>query len=355
MVSENSFAVTTNKICNDQIRYKRDKVWLSNRINKMSKTNKTELNINQEDKDNETDNTKDLVRNLLNDICENAINTVESGTVMIRGKHISLQEQALKTNNRRVSILDDDKVDLTECCNNYVKLHRRTVSECYNHDSSYVLDENDNNDYTKTTKDTKRTNEKEKKKKRISFHSLFGKKDKKPKESKEEEEKHDNLAQLPVFNSNTLGKSKKYASALELSHKTVLQRTPSFIKKLVHISEEPITSLKRSLSFRDLHKKPVRVASREKMTEKRNQEWRQSLQSLVESDITVSYNDLSFINYDALNDINYEPVALRAGKGDKGYIGRTQSMIEKVSLLVVLLILSVSFGELLFHGIGSRL
>ncbi|CAG9834895.1 unnamed protein product [Diabrotica balteata] len=336
---------TSTKIHIDQNCYPDKGVLLPEALSKMSinKINNIEDNNNTLKNNQEAtkNNIEEFIQSILNDIFENAFNIAEPNTVMTRKTSLSFQEKQTRDLNRRVSILDDDE-NVVEVRNNYVNLHRRAISETFT-GTNYVIDENENNDYTKDNKHNNKSialeppvvKEKEKKKKRISFNSLFGKKDKKTKESKEEEEKQDNLAQLPVFTSNSLGKSKKYASAVELSqhsHKSVLQRTPSFFRKLIHIGEDPANAIKRSLSFREVTKKPTKSSSREKLTEKKNQEWRQSLQSLVETDISVSYNDLSFVNYDALNDIQYEPVSLKAGcSGSKGYIGRTQSMIEKRS------------------------
>nr|CAI5836246.1 unnamed protein product [Callosobruchus analis] len=258
------------------------------------------------------------------------VNVSEFGVEVVvtpRSRDTGQEEKQLKAMHRRTSVLEEDcPVPEVDCLNPFVNIHRRAVSEC-------IIDENDNR-MTITAKDVK---SKEKKKKKLSFNNIFGKKDKtRTKDtSKEEEETHDNLPQLPVFYSNTLGKSKKYASAMELHQKHhSLHRTPSFIKKLVHIGEDSSSFLKRSLSFRDFTKKS-KDSAREKLAERKAQEWRQSLQSLVETDISVSYNDLSFVNYDALNDINYEPVNLKAGTCDSrnSYIGRTQSMIE-VSIML---------------------
>ncbi|XP_056648248.1 pleckstrin homology domain-containing family G member 5 isoform X1 [Diorhabda sublineata] len=330
MVAKDSCNRST-KICNDQPVGGEQNCLLYNKmsVNEV-RSNENQLNSNLSNKNRKEDNPEALIRYILNDICDNAIDIVDPITIMKRGSNLSLEEKQQRTHNRRVSIVDDDlSGDFVECRNNLVNLHRRAVSESVI-DRRYVVDENDNK------MELKKLPDKEKKKKKISFNSLFGKKDKKFRENKEEEEKRDNLPQLPVFKSNTLGKTKKYASALELNQhnqqKSVMHRTPSFIRKLVNITEDPTGYFKRSLSFRDVSKKLVKVPSREKLTDKKNQEWRQSLQSLVETDISVSYNDLSFINYDALNDIRYEPVNLQAGRNDsKGYIARTQSMIEKTS------------------------
>ncbi|XP_074040485.1 uncharacterized protein isoform X2 [Leptinotarsa decemlineata] len=338
MVSEEICTFTPN-ILDDPTHHKKDKVRLSNGISKMS-NNKTRADHAGSDPDNISDHDKEedteqFIEKLLKEMCESAMNISESGTVMIREKKLSEDDKYLRTTNRRVSVLD---VTVNECRNNYVNLHRRAVSECTLRESE--LDENDNRAFKQplpvTTSEDKKIKDKDKKKKKLSFAAIFGKKDKlKSKESREEEETHDNLAQLPVFRSNTLEKSKKFASALELNHKGPHLRTPSFIRRIVHnIGEDSSNFLKRSFSFREVNKKTEREEpSREKLVQKMNQEWRQSLQSLVETDISVSYNDLSFINYDAMNDINYKPVNLRAGtkKDGGGFIGRTQSMIEKRS------------------------
>lgn len=285
------------------------------------------------------------IKELLNELCDSAveIGSYNSPIVFRNRCDLSPNEELLKNFNRRTSIVDREirnSLGVVEASNEYINV-RRAVSDCIIHEHGILEDICDNvklvNRISKDTpKDIKEKPSEEKKKKKLSLNVLFWKKDKhKAKEAKEEEETHDNITQLPVFRSNTLGKSKKYFSSLELQQqKNELHRKPSFIKKLVHISEDSSNFLKRSLSFRD-HKKSEKQYSREKFTEKKTQEWRQSLQSLVETDISVSYNDLSFIDYDALNDIKYEAVNLRAGKADNGcsHIGRTQSMIVKVSTL----------------------
>lgn len=305
---------------------------------------------NYNDNDAKLSNNDDIVsyvKEMLNEISDNAVQRAcDYSTIVIRNQSDqSSVDKLVKIFNRRTSIVDQEvrhSVGIVEARNDYVNV-RRTVSECVIHENDILKDflEDprgcDNSETSKPTpkespKDVKDKSHKEKKKKKLSFNSIFGKKDKhKAKEAKEEEETHDNLAQLPVFRSNTLGKAKKYHSSLELQQKkNELHRKPSFIKKLVHISEDSSNFFKRSMSFRD-NKKSEKA--REILKEKKAHEWRQSLQSLVETDINVSYNDLSFVNYDALNDINYKSGHLKAGNPEAGShsIGRTQSMIEKVS------------------------
>lgn len=347
MVSEQTCVITTNKIYSEPIKIDDSHIWISNGDAKMPSSDY--FNDERKTKEQKSEDVASYIKELLNEVCDKAMEISDNiPSVVIRYQSDqSPDEKLVKNFNRRTSIVDKEfrnSLGVVEARNEYINV-RRAVSES-------ILQDNDLKDFRDETvkcdnvelpkhfskhsfKDCKDKANKEKKKKKLSFTSIFGKKEKqKAKETKEEEETHDNLPQLPVFHSNTLGKSKKYFSSLELhQQKNELHRKPSFIKKLVHISEDSSNFLKRSLSFRD-NKKPQKDFSRERLTEKKTQEWRQSLQSLVESDISVSYNDLSFIDYDALNDINYETVKLRPGKPDRGssYIGRTQSMIEKVSI-----------------------
>lgn len=353
MVAEQTCVITTNKIYAEPIKIDNNNTWISNGVAKMPTTNYFS-DHNENNKQNE--DASAYIRGLLAELSDRAVETALSvPTIVIRNQSDqSVEDKIVKNLNRRTSIVDTqirNSLGVAEATNEFVNV-RRAVSECIIHENDMIKDFVDDPETCDNAELPKRTSSKdsskdaaskdkpekpakEKKKKKLSFNSLFGKKDKhKAKEIKEEEETHDNLPQLPVFRSNTLGKSKKYFSSLELhQQKNELHRKPSFIKKLVHISEDSSNFLKRSLSFRD-HKKPAKDMSREKLTEKKTQEWRQSLQSLVETDISVSYNDLSFVDYDALNDINYENVTLRPGKpeGGSNYIGRTQSMIERVSM-----------------------
>ncbi|KAJ8918333.1 hypothetical protein NQ315_008026 [Exocentrus adspersus] len=344
MVAEESCTLSS-KICNNQSN-ECDKNWLSDGITmsvaKSQNDNTTEADDNRTSNNNDNRVVDDeairtFIEELISDICDSAINKIESRAVMTRDRKLNTEELYLRKANRRTSILDDELQEPIECRNNFLNvnhLHRRSVSESVI--DNCVVDENDNNDYFKVPEAKKRNQKIERKS--FPLVSLRKKeKSNKVKDHKNEEdsETHDNLPQLPIFRSNTLGKSKKYSSAMEL-HQPVpatLHRTPSFIKKLVHISEDSSKFLKRSWSFRDLNKNKVKVPVRETLKEKKNQEWKQSLQSLVENDVSVSYNDLSFINYDALNNINYkeQDVHLSPGTADTrgGYIGRTQSMIEK--------------------------
>lgn len=171
---------------------------------------------------------------------------------------------------------------------------------------------------------------KPKKKKKLSFSSIFSF-SKKNQKSEEDGEDYDKFSHtLPNF--QPLSKSRKFSSAVELRSDTKSEK-PSILKRSSNF-------LRRSLSFRDVRKKDKTISIREVVGEKKVLEWRQSLQSLVENDFSVSYNDLSFINYDALNEFNYkESVQLKPGRSEMNFVGRTQSLREKVSLTYFILFL----------------
>ncbi|KRT86398.1 hypothetical protein AMK59_1206, partial [Oryctes borbonicus] len=131
------------------------------------------------------------------------------------------------------------------------------------------------------------------KKKNSFFNSLFGrsKKDKKTDSTK----------------SKGLQASRKYNSTFELSQR-LLEKSPSCIRKSVkHVMNKDVPNLlKRSFSFRGGERKKDKQISRGKLTEMKNLEWARSLQSLMENDNCVSYDDMSFINYDTLNTLTYD-------------------------------------------------
>lgn len=319
--------------------------WDSSEIKNMSledKLSQTFDDINlQLDNNNQDSDKINFVVNLLNDVISAAVAKAEGETVMTREKKINSDEKEVREINRTTSIViqDWDNEAPVECKNTFVTLSglQRSASERlirgprYSDKTTNVHLTTKNNAETNVPKNTK-----EKKKKKLSFNSLFHINKHKNKDHKidEEAEKYDSFSQqLPVFKGGSLGKSKKYASALELSSQISSPKVEktSFFKKLVTIGDDSSNFLRRSLSFRDVRRKD-KVPTREKLSEKKKQEWRQSLQSLVESDTSVSYKDLSFINYDALDEFNYqETVHLRPGVRDNSYIGRSQSMREKGS------------------------
>ncbi|XP_066258514.1 pleckstrin homology domain-containing family G member 5 isoform X2 [Euwallacea similis] len=279
-----------------------------------------------------------FIGNIINELLNAAVTKAEGVSVISRNRRLNETENLVRNVNRTTSIVvqDWDDDNLVECCNGFAKGLQRSVSERVIRPQ--VPDENSNtstlNRHSLDVNDKKDI--KQKKKKRLSFSSIFHINKHKHKEHKIEEdsESYDTVSHtLPNF-PTPLTKSRKYASALELgaqnSAMTKVEK-PSLFKKLASIGDESSSFLKRSLSFRDVRKRE-KTPSREVLSEKKMQEWRQSLQSLVESDISVSYKDLSFINYDALNEFNYtEPVHLNPGKTENGFIGRTQSLREKGS------------------------
>ncbi|KAF2904533.1 hypothetical protein ILUMI_01642, partial [Ignelater luminosus] len=110
-------------------------------------------------------------------------------------------------------------------------------------------------------------------------------------------------------------------------NKTNLSRTPSLRKKLTNfLNKDAPNLLKRSFSFKDLSKRREKEKSREKLSEMKNLEWASSLQSLVETDIGISYNDLSFINYDVQNEITYKKVRMKTAPAR--ILQRAQSLHE---------------------------
>ncbi|XP_076256020.1 uncharacterized protein LOC143193589 isoform X2 [Rhynchophorus ferrugineus] len=272
----------------------------------------------------------EFIQGLVHHIVEQALD--QSCDVIIRCTNLSTDEKISRDINRNTSIVleDVDNDDnIVECRNGLLNISglQRSASERII-SRSHRPDENANINFPLPEKVHK-----EKKKKLLSLFNLNKGKHKEHHKNEEEAEKYDDFSnQLPVFKSGSLGKSRKYASALELSnpkpntsHKP--HKSNNVFKKLLTISDDSSNFLKRSLSFRDVRKK-----DKERSKEKQ-QEWKQSLQSLVESDTSVSYKDLSYIDYGALNEFSYdEPVVIRPGLSERSlFLGRTQSMTEKSS------------------------
>ncbi|KAL1497170.1 hypothetical protein ABEB36_008171 [Hypothenemus hampei] len=281
--------------------------------------------------DNVQDSTNNsstrFIERLVEDMVNSALDKVE-GTVVVRNRQsLSEDEKECRNVNRTTSIVVQDWDDC-----------KRTV-DCKN---EFVLQRND---IQNTTTDVSQNNAKIKKKKKLSFHSLFNiSKHKNNSNSKEVQKSHEEDAEsydtfshhLPSFKTTPLNKTRKFASALELrsgpTSSTPKTEKSSFFKRFsASIGDGPSNFLRRSLSFRDVRKKEKTPTG--DVSLKKNLEWRQSLQSLVENDVSVSYKDLSYINYDALNEFNYEEeVRLRPKREENNnFIGRTQSMREKGS------------------------
>lgn len=128
----------------------------------------------------------------------------------------------------------------------------------------------------------------------------------------------------------TLNATIKYHSAVDIrnDNKTKLTRKPSVIKKkLSDIQIDAGKFLKRSFSLKEiLGKKKEKELTREKLCEMKNKEWAKSYQCLIESDTSVKYDDMSFINYDALNEVKYEVPSFKNSN-----LKRTQSLYVHVS------------------------
>ncbi|XP_015835650.1 pleckstrin homology domain-containing family G member 5 isoform X2 [Tribolium castaneum] len=255
-----------------------DKLWLSDDNNAIKRDSSVES----------ASDVESFVRELIREICERVCE------VMPRDRQILADERSLRKNHRRISIVDDELVS-------------SQLKPALN-----LVDENDNSVCEAVNPEIDR---KPKRKKKLSFSFLR-------KVSRDSEDHHEETYDQfdPHAKIATLRKSKKYSSAVELNQNkgTKLTRTTSLLKKL---GQESKNFLKRSVSVRELTRR-----SRERLiSEEKESEWKQSLQSLVETDVSVSYNDLSYVDYDALNNIQYDYLP------DKANIGRTQSMYEKRS------------------------
>lgn len=90
-----------------------------------------------------------------------------------------------------------------------------------------------------------------------------------------------------------------------------LTRKPSFSRHLEKFATSLDTiknGLRRTLSFnRDLQSKRPPSSTNSVASSRLSCRWSASLQSLQEIDTHVSYNDLSFVNYDALNELDPKP------------------------------------------------
>jgi hypothetical protein len=287
-----------------------DKKWLS----KISDNGRIARDTNGKVSKPRASDVETFVGEIIREAVDKAVCVVQ-GEVMARERQIRADERSLKKHNRRTSIIENELL-LTDVDGHSTK------------QALGLVDENDNDCVCEAVNPAVE-HKAPKKKKKLSF-SFLSKKHKTKENgvvAVEGEQHHpENYDDFdPHAKISTLRWSKKYSSAMELNQKPVvkLNRTASLFRKF---GEESKNFLKRSMSVRELSKK--RDRSREKLSEEKQLEWKQSLQSLVENDVSVSYNDLSFVDYDVLNNINY-------GEGDpwpdKGCIGRTQSMIEKVS------------------------
>lgn len=289
----------------------------------MSLENKLSLISDNLKKNPNIDENSNFIRFLITELIYTAVDKSEGVTVVIGENNITEVERYIRNANRTTSIVAQnwDIYNPVKCQNHFLQIGvlQRSVSERMIRSSPHH-DEN-----------LKEIREKKKK------NSIFHISNHKSKEFKNEQdlETYDTLCQhLPIYKGNSLSKSRNYSSALELSLKKTEPKVSkiSLFKKLVTIGDESSNFIRRSLGFRDVKEKK-KSPSRENLAEARNQQWRQSFQSLVESDNSVSYKDMSFINYDALNEFNYQ-VRLKPKLGlsvNNNYIGRTQSMREKVS------------------------
>ncbi|KAK9869874.1 hypothetical protein WA026_003596 [Henosepilachna vigintioctopunctata] len=211
------------------------------------------------------------------------------------------------------------------------KYQRRCVSACVISENEHVTEA-----YNPVFKVPETPKAKPKRRHRMSFSSIFKKVI--PKISEDKHDIPENEPARVYFESaedisqrrDSLRMSQKFHSALEISShpsRSSLHRTPSFIKKIIHFGEDSKSLLKRSMSVRDIAK---RDKSREDLTKMKLEEWKQSLKSLTESDINVSYQDLSYVDYDIHNDISYMDESCE-NIPKASVVGRSQSVIIKGS------------------------
>lgn len=242
--------------------------------------------------------------------------------------HSPKKESEKKANRRSYVITDEQNVPFLYSLNSRNRDSLYSVRE-YDED----LDENENSIKYDSANVTEAVNTSliqsyedsrlkipdDKRRRKFSFNSFFHKKKSEP-------------AEKPAKETKNLLKTKKYASALDVREKPKISRTPSSIKKKIsEIQSDATKLLKRSLSFREITKK----REKEKLTEMKNKEWARSFQSLVESGTLNERGDLSFVNYDKFNTVNYE-----LPKTDNKNLKRTQSLNVHVSIDV-----SFSFYE----------
>ncbi|XP_049822174.1 uncharacterized protein LOC109603045 isoform X2 [Aethina tumida] len=270
----------------------------------------------------ETESPSDFIRSMLWQIVNDAVES--SSEVKRRNSVMDQIEVDKRKTHRETSLFGDDAV--CEVFN--PRIHRRTVSEC-------VADEGDKQPFKSSSNVLGKKIKEANRKKKFSLTTFLGKKAAKDVDNSHSET-YDRFESLPPSEH----KLKKSVSALELTTRKP-QRSNSFIKKVLNLGEESTNFLKRSLSVRDVTKKKE---SSRKTSESGDQKWKQSLQSLVEMDVSISYNDLSFINYNPLNDISYEnedrtedddrtmtTQKFERFEENNKFIGRTQSMYVKGS------------------------
>lgn len=283
----------------------------------------------KEEKDMSSLETVEDIRDLKENINEFVSNLSKETLNEEENNNLTFQESNVKDVYRNSFVLDNNIMNLPVECRDSGR----------NRDSLYSLDEyeedkldrvsnpkllvdprgKEDDDYSVIDEEEEKDSgnvpaEVVRKKKKKSLMSFFGKKS-------GDREKQDDQKTQP---NKILQRSRKYSSAMDVSEKNFLNRTPSFIKRLTRFSHDASSKLKRTFSYRDLNRSRESVTSSPvKMLEK-NTEWAKSLQNLIESDVNVSYNDLSFVNYDVLNTVSYDE--------PKKCLLRTQSLHVQVRI-----------------------
>lgn len=139
----------------------------------------------------------------------------------------------------------------------------------------------------------------------------------------------DNVFQTPKLFKPASKKSTENQPTNKLETSGSIRKTSSIKRKISNFMSinEVSQNLSRSMSVRDIKK-----ACNKSNT---SNDWSVSLKSLAENDIAVSYNDLSFVNYDALNTFSYKDISVESR--DRNCFRRTHSMsAHNVSTKIVL-------------------
>lgn len=283
-----------------------------------------------------TNDSKIIVNDILDELCDNvALNNNDHNR--------KIDEQSIKNSHRRTCIIYED-LFVPTINNNNTRSNRDSLYSVKEFDEEY--DENDNNidklvkedyfgdDCSEKSIELNQAINKElienykvhngwksstsNIKKKFSFNSIFN----------HQKDKVKNVTTNDK--SQFLDYSRKYHSSVDVSdyNKNKLTRKPSSLrKKLNDLQSDASNFLKRSFSLKEIvGKKKDKERSREKLYEIKNREWARSYQSLIENDTSVKYDDMSFVNYDALNQVKYE-IPKKCG----GNLKRTQSLYEHVS------------------------
>lgn len=251
--------------------------------------------------------SKQIVVAILDELCDKVININNN------------DHDYFKKENRKTCIIDDE-IHLPIYYNNKTSRNRDSLYSLKEFDEEY--DSNDNIKYIETHINEAINNElindyhdkqNEKQKRKFSLNALFQRKKK--------------SNDVTINNNNNII-TRKYSSAVDVRDKSNLTRTSSsssFRRKINDLQTDASNFIKRSFSLKEIVKKREKERSREKLSELKNREWAKSYQSLIETDISVKYDDMSFVNYYEFNNDRYDVTE------KKKNLKRTQSLNVHVS------------------------